>query len=323
MTTNAPHSTAVHRVYRDDVARVFDRMQTQYGQSFDFPVGVCRDENDDYAWRWYSHIDYDGIGAMVDLARNEDFDLPQPQLKIRREEDATFFDYLRPFLRRSYLRAAPRSPWDRPQADPSVSTGLRVPQHVISLSEVESRKVNEVARSLEVTVSSILLWSLSEAVRGHAVEPKDRQHWTVPVNMRGGVGVPADAANPLSFIRVTVRPTDSVQVIHARLYDLLDTGMHWVMMRWTRFFANRSRMKFPPVRSTGCFSNVGAHRMPFHRAVFCAPVGPTEPIAAGVLTCNERMSIAFSVHHSMNPSRQAIDAVAERWRAAMLSGERP
>src|SRR5678816_1781497 len=103
--------------YRDDLGRVFDRMHRQYGVSFDFPVGVIRsdraDGGDDFAWDWYSHVEFDGIGAMADVARKHGCELALPQLRIRRDRDATVLDYLRPFLRRSYLRAAPKSPWDR------------------------------------------------------------------------------------------------------------------------------------------------------------------------------------------------------------------
>ena len=310
------------RTYTDDVSRVFDRMHRQHGVCFDFPVGVKRTSDaEDFAWHWYSHVDHDGIGAVTDIARKHGEDIVAPCLKIRRDRDATFVDYLRPFVRRSYLRKAPRSPWDRPKREIPREVPLHVPQHLITLSDRETRAVGELARRQRVSVNSLLLWGMSEAVRGLAVRPRDRQHWTVPVNMRGGVGIDDAAANPLSFIRIVVRPGDTPQVLHARLYDLLETGMHYVMLRWIRFFAHRSWLKFPPVRSTGTFSNVGVFHVPgVHRVVTCPPPGPTEPIAACVVTWNGLMTLAISVHHSMNPPAHQIREVGDRWRAAMLTG---
>ena len=109
--------------------------------------------------------------------------------------------------------------------------------------------------------------------------------------MRGGVGITDTMANPLSFIRIPIRPGESPRVIHDRIYDLLETGMHWVMLRWIRFFANRRRLKFPPVRSTGCFSNLGSFTTPdIDRVITCPPTGPTEPLATCLVTWNGQMS---------------------------------
>jgi hypothetical protein len=282
---------------------------------------VIRDGAADFHWDWYSHVDFDGIGALADVASRAGHDLRLPQLRIRKDKDATVLDYFRPFFRRSYLRAAPKSPWDRPTSEPATSTERHLPQHLIALSAAETREVALVARRFGVSINSLLLWGLADAMRGFAVRPGDRQHWTVPVNMRGGVGIGDAMANPLSFIRIPIRPGETPDVIHARIYDLLDTGMHWVMLRWIRFFANRRRMKFPPVRSTGAFSNLGSFSAPgIDRVITCPPTGPTEPLAACVVTWNGQMTLALSVHHSMNPPAGAIDAVGERWRNAMLTG---
>jgi hypothetical protein len=316
-----PKAIMTRHTYTDDVARVFDRMERQHGVSFDFPLGIVRDERDEIAWRWYSHVDYDGIGVMAEIARELGQELPASYIKIRRDRDARWHEHLRPFFRRSYLRKAPGSPWDLPRRKRPASPPRHTPQHLILLTDEETREVATVARDLRVSVNTLLLWSLAEAVRGSAVLPHHRQHWTVPINMRGGVGMRDDMANPISFIRVIVRPGDTPQAVQARLYELLETGMHYVMLRWIRFFAHRSWLRFPPVRSTGTFSNVGVFHVPgVHRVITCPPVGPTEPIAGCVVTWNGRMSIALSVHASMAPPAGAIDAVGARWRAAMLSG---
>lgn len=316
-------TTSIVRTYRDDVARVFDRMHLQHGVCFDFPVGMALDDDDELVWEWFSHIDYDGIRMVDHVARRHGNEVVLPQLKIRPDRHATLREHLKPMLRKSYLRKAPGSPWDRPKRDAAAQTSeRRLPDKLLLLSEDESRHVGRLARELGVSVSSFVLWSLAEATRAYATRPNDRQHWTVPVNMRGGSGVDRDAANPLSFIRVPIWPGDTPQIVHARLYDLLETGMHWVMLRWIRFFANRRRAKFPPVRSTGVFSNIGVFQVPnIRRLVVCPPTGPTEPLAAALITWNGRMSLALSVHRTtMDPPRDALDAVEQRWRTAILTG---
>lgn len=313
--------TTIKRIYKDDVARVFDRMHAQHGVCFDFPVGVALHDRDDLAWEWFSHVEFDGMKMVDFVTRRHGSEVALPRLKIRPDRRATLRDHLRPLLRKSYLRTAPASPWDRPKREPAPSTERHLPDKLILLSEAESRQVQAVARAHGVSVNSFVLWSLSEATRATATRAIDRQHWTVPVNMRGGLGIDDAAANPLSFIRVPIWPNESPKVVHDRLYDLLATGMHWVMLGWIRFFANRRRAKFPPVRSTGVFSNIGVYRVPqIARLVVCPPTGPTEPIAASIITWNGRMSLALSIHHTMNPPREALDAVEHRWRTAMLTG---
>jgi len=312
---------SLQRIYRDDVARVFDRMHVQHGVCFDFPVGVALDDRDELAWEWFSHVDYDGMRMVDHVVRRHGSEVVLPRLKIRPDRRATFSEHLRPVFRKSYLRKAPASPWDRPKREPTPTTAPHLPDKLLLLTEDESRQVERVARSHDVSVNSFVLWSLAEATRAYATRPNDRQHWTIPVNMRGGAGIDRDAANPLSFIRIPIWPGDTPQIVHARLYDLLETGMHWVMLGWIRFFANRRRAKFPPVRSTGVFSNIGVYRVPsIARLVVCPPTGPTEPIAAAIITWNGRMSLALSVHHTMNPPREALDAVEHRWRTAILTG---
>jgi hypothetical protein len=320
-TTTSETALQPRRVYRDDVARVFDRMHVQHGVCFDFPVGISLADGDDLAWEWFSHVDYDGMRMVDHVARRHGTEVLLPRLKIRPDKRATWREHLKPMLRKSYLRKAPASPWDRARGDAAPSTERHLPDKLLLLTDEESRRVADVARMQRVSVNSLVLWSLAEATRGYAVKPNDRQHWTVPVNMRGGTGIDWGAANPLSFIRVPIWPGDTPQIVHARLYDLLETGMHWVMLRWIRFFANRRRMKFPPVRSTGVFSNIGVYTVPnISRLVVCPPTGPTEPIAASIITWNGRMSLALSVHHTMNPPREALDAVEQRWRNAILTG---
>ena len=313
--------TGSRRIYRDDVARVFDRMHVQHGVCFDFPVGIALEEHDDFTWEWFSHVDYDGIRMVDHVVRRHGNEVALPRLKIRPDRRATWREHLKPMVRKSYLRKAPASPWDRVKRDPPPSTERRLPSKLVLLSDEETRTVGRLARAQQVSVNSFVLWSLAQASRGLVAKPDDRQHWTIPVNMRGGVGVDGDAANPLSFIRVPIWPRETPQDVHLRVFDLLETGMHWVMLGWLRFFANRRRMKFPPVRSTGVFSNIGVYNVPnISRLVVCPPTGPTEPISAGLITWNGRISIALGVHHTMNPPAGELDALEQRWRAAILTG---
>src|SRR5258708_23432758 len=109
MTANpalAQQTLTAPKIYRDDLGRVFDGMRMQYGECFDLPVGIKYAEADEFAWEWYSHVEFDGIGVMGHIARKHDHDLVLPQLKIRPDRRATLLDHLRPLVRRSYLRAA-------------------------------------------------------------------------------------------------------------------------------------------------------------------------------------------------------------------------
>lgn len=305
------------KTYHDDLGRVFDRMQLQHGECFDFPFGVADDETAALTWRWFSHVDHDGIGALAQVLGDYGHELAAPRLRIRPDRRAAWHEHLRPMLRRSYLRAAPRSPWEIELATPA---SRRLPQELLELSEDETHQVAAVARSLSISVNSLVLWAVATAVRSLAAAPAHRQHWTVPVNMRGAM--PETAANQLSFIRVPIRPGDSPEAIHARVYDLLQTGTHWVMLRWIAFFANRASMKFPPVRSTGCLSNLGAYRGDGPaRIAFSPPCGTTEPIGAGVISWNGRMTLALTCHDSLAAPPGALATIAARLQELLLTGQ--
>ena len=150
--------------------------------------------------------------------------------------------------------------------------------------------------------------------------------WMIPVNLRGKVVRENDTSNYTSYVSVRIQPRENARQIHHNIYAALDRGDHWA--NWYSYKLERltthGLRKFLVAKelaisqwNLGGFSNLGdwdpekkiTQPECLGDWLFCPPVLRFQPIGAGCLTFQNRLSLLIQAH----PELTTDSAIPKAW----------
>jgi len=305
-------------VSRDIVGEWF-RAQASLGEDTDIHFGHVDAPGGPPVWTPVSHQRFDGVGGFVKLLRETGHTVDaMPELKDERTPRLfrvvhAWARYL--FRRRPTYRWAPLPASTVEGAPPAMAT------HVFD--EDATRAVAASAKSLGITVNTLLLDRLTRVIRRTILGRPRSVSWMIPINMRGGVKLADEMTNHSSFLEISVVEGEAATALQQRVRQAVADHQHWAF--WYSFQAGRyfgmvGRRLFMKAsifgRShwVGSFSNLGVWNPVAEGAhpyawFFCPPPVPSQPFGVGCVTYQGRLSLTLQAHSSI-----AADAsVAARW----------
>ncbi len=263
-------------------------------------------------WEFLRHIDFDGIGGFAELLRRRGAQLARlPQIKHPRS--ASWLDLLRALPK--YASPRRRIQWAPLEGEKIIGTNTAPPPAVAwhIFDEPVTTQIRLACRNASVTVNSFLLKHLTKAIRPFIEDHSSDVPWMIPVNLRGKVHRDRDTANHTSYVAIRVRSYETVHDIHQNIYAALATGEHWA--NWNAyhsgnlFSAGMRRWLITNERcmsqwNLGSFSNLGdwdPDRLLTEPGcqggwLFCPPVLRCQPIGAGCVTFQNRLSLTLQAH---------------------------
>jgi hypothetical protein len=280
-------------------------------------------------WTFLRHMDYDGIGGFAELLRREGALLPRlPQIKHPRSPSRI------PLIKSLPRYASPRRriQWSQLDGESAPGTNATPPAAVAwhIFEESFTTQIRLACRNANVTVNSFLLKHLTKAVRPSIEDQSAEVPWMIPVNLRGKVDRGRDTANHTSYVAVRVRSYETVQQIHASIYAALAKGDHWA--NWFAYQSGRfltagmrrwliAKERCMSQWNLGSFSNLGnwdTERQITQRGclggwLFCPPVLRCQPLGAGCVTFQNRLSLTLQVHPELTTNPKVPSDWLRNW----------
>lgn len=301
----------------------------ELGEYIGIRFGYVQGEAMDPQWIFLPHVDFDGIGGFAELLRRDGAQLPRlPQIKHPRA--ASWMPLLRALPR--YASPRRRVRWASANGNAAPSTRTNPPRAVAwhLCNESTTTRIRLACRNASVTVNSFLLKHLTKAIRPFIEDQSTDVPWMIPVNLRGKVDRGRDTANHTSYVAVRVRSYETVRDIHRSVYTALASGEHWA--NWYAYQSGNlftARMRRRLIASERCmsqwnlgsFSNLGdwdpekrisstnGHRGWF----FCPPVLRCQPIGAGCVTFQNRLSLTIQAHPELTIDSQVPSNWLHAW----------
>jgi hypothetical protein len=278
-------------------------------------------------WTFLRHVDYDGIGGFAELLRREGAQLPRlPQIK--HPCAASWLALLRALPR--YAGPRHRVRWAPIPGTSAPGTSIQPPTAVAwhLFPENTTTRIRLACRKASVTVNSFLLKHLTKAIRTFLEDQSTDVPWMIPVNLRGKVDRGRDTANHTSYVAVRVRSYETMHDIHRNVYAALASGEHWANWYAYRsgnlFSAGMRRWLIASERcmsqwNLGSFSNLGDWD-PEKRTsdtqrgwFFCPPVLRCQPVGAGCVTYQNRLSLTLQAHPELTVNPQVPAGWLQAW----------
>jgi hypothetical protein len=305
-------------------------MAIRYGRLDAPPEGTHGGDgaSDAVVWLAMPHARYDGLGALdallAEVGAAPDGGLPQATGLTPLGGSAQLAAFARVMRApssaatfRGHDLAWQPTPGDSSRALPAAgSIAWRC------FSREATLRLQAAARAAGVTLNSLLLWGLHRAVAPEVDGGDDV--WLIPVNLRGLVCQRRAQANHIAFLHVPLPRGSSVEAVHAAVWGGLARGDHWgawALSNTGELIGARgveliARWGDPRRRvCLGAFSNLGALRgTPDGRQwLFAPPVSFAQPLGAGALGWNGRLSLLVQLHPSVPRRREEVAALLDRW----------
>jgi hypothetical protein len=302
------------------------------GEFIGIRFGHIRLGTDTPDWRYYSHAEFDGIGAFAEILRRSGVELRiLPQIKFYPAYRA-IMSALKHWPR--YL--APRHPVPFSSvAQTSARANCSQPPLAVAwhvFDEGISYRIRQDSRKAGITVNTFLLASLTKAIRPALQDPRAAVPWMIPVNMRGAVNRARDTDNHTSYLGIRVHPDESLLALHHKILKALSQNEHWG--NWYAFkLANcmTQAMRTALVAkgmcmsqwSLGAFSNLGewdpdktvTNPQAAGDWLFCPPALRIQKLAAGCVTFQGRLSLTMQAHADLTSDSQVVRNWMSRWVA--------
>ena len=312
---------------KQGVASDWFRASEASGDFMGIRFGRVHKETEELEWEYVSHCDCDGIGGFARLSRNRGADVGTlPTIK------KSCIGIISPLWRllcasRRSCDYAQRSDWapESPEKTLETEAAQAVAWHLFS--EEETIGILAKCRSRKVTVNSVLLQHLDEAVRADIRRPHLTIPWMIPVNIRGDISLPDDTSNHVSCVQVDLAPNDLAEEIQKQIQRRLKNGEHranYLLLGLGKFLSHESKVKFlikdrsKPAGNIGAFSNLGVWDSKKkikteYSWLFCPPVVKGQLLAAGCVTFQNRLGLAIQAHPQLRVSSDTVHAWMTRW----------
>jgi len=275
-------------------------------------------------WSFVSHCDCDGIGGFARILRKRGAELQKlPEAKNRCR------GVIGPLWRlwrdsRENKQCADRRDWEL-SGSPGAKASGAVAWHLFT--EEQTKDIREKCRREQVTVNSLLLKHLDQAIRPETLRPHLKIPWMVPVNLRGDIMHADDTENHVSCVDVFIAPDDSAEAIQQQILRRLERGEHranHLLLELGRLLSHGAKKKFltndrsKPAGNIGAFSNLGVWDSEVlietdDSWLFCPPVVRGQLLGAGCVTFQNRLSLAIQGHPGLFLSPDIASGWMKRW----------
>lgn len=308
---------------KQNVASLWFRASEAAGDFMGIRYGRITRGSDEPEWLFVSHCECDGIGGFARLLRERGAEIAElPQTK------QPFRGVIRPLwnlcrINRESAACADRTDWKCSAADGSEAP-TAVAWHLFS--EAETEEIIVKCRAKKLTVNSLLLKHLDQAVRPEINRPHLKIPWMIPVNLRGDINHADDTENHVSCVGVSIAADDPVQKIHQQILRRLALGEHranHLILGLGGFLSHRTKMRLlteersKPAGNIGAFSNLGVwdagKRIDTDDSwLFCPPVVTSQLLSAGCVTFQNRLALTIQPHPG-HPSPDIANIWMRRW----------
>ncbi|MFT6599632.1 MAG: hypothetical protein ACJATD_000467 [Alloalcanivorax sp.] len=277
------------------------------GGRFDFPV---------------RHREHDGIGGLFHLLRA--WNVPQPAMPRSRQTGAP------PpwrWLRRAPVETVPAPRW-RDFSDAG-DGGVQS----VWLDAEPTAALRRRARHAGVSLNTLLLLALNQAVAATLLQAPVAGRWLYPVNMRGAVIRDRDDMNLSSGFYLTVAPEDTPARLDRRVRQALADNRHWlywyaaqvgrlVGQRGVDWLCGRFLRGAPHL---GSFTSLGEWHLDLTQAGFspralvtlCGPGSPNHPVSNGAMIVNGCLTLSLKLDPVLGADAAVTRTCLEHWRAGL------
>ncbi len=207
------------------------------------------------------------------------------------------------------------------------------------LSKEETKRIEQRAESLNVPVTTLVLWALNRAVAQTLLQKNQEYTWFYPVNLRGAVSHGTDYANYSSGFYLPVNDNISIPELNQRIRNKLKSGEHWlnwqqaniakylpgIVIRW--IYKAISKKNY----YAGNFSAMGnwlsqedptpttAHEdIAKERWLCCAPGTKNYPVSGCIMTWNNQLSLTLKLHSSVAKDNHSSIETLCTWGEELL-----
>ncbi len=275
-------------------------------------------------WAFVSHCDCDGIGGLVRLLRERGEvirSLPETRNPCR-GVTGPLWRLLRTAL--TDEKCAGRADWARSETG-GAEISKMLAWHLFT--EEETRSIRERCRRDQVTVNSLLLKHLDQAIRPEIRSPQARISWMIPVNLRGDVRHADDTENHVSCVEARIAADDSPEMIQQQIHRRLERGEHranHLLFQAGRFLSHDAKVRYlkkdrsGAAGSIGAFSNLGVWdpKMALETRdswLFCPPVVTGQLLGAGCVTFQNRLGLTIDGYSSAFSTPDLAEQRMSRW----------
>ncbi|MBM3648796.1 MAG: hypothetical protein FJX11_13485 [Alphaproteobacteria bacterium] len=284
-------------------------------------------------WTYLSHSEVDGIGGFARILRERGAMIDAlPQLQYGGRSSIS------PFLKALAMRVVRYDRW-RGQLHWQLSQSTTAEARPRSLPPIawhvfdkaDTLRLRQHCRRAGITVNTLLLKDLTQAIRPYLQDRAAEVPWFLPVNMRGEASRKSDTVNCVSYVSVKVRAEEGIQMIHKKVLTALERKEHWA--NWYvacvagRMLSHEIKKflwkheQFAAEWNIGVFSNIGewdAEEKVQEPAclgewVFCPPAFSALRVAAGVVTFQNRLGLAMQAHPSLTNDPTILRAWMDAW----------
>lgn len=278
-------------------------------------------------WFELPHDKFDGVSGLAHLLREQGLRLDV--LPVLKGDRPTLGRKLRGLLNVLPALKVRQQRWRRFDWA-RTSTFRRVRDRVASrlFTEAQTREIVSAAKAAGVSVNTWLLFHLDRAVAAQLTAPSSSRLWMIPVNLRGALpAVPEDFLQ-MSFLPVDIDGDASPAALQVLINELKDRDCHWGswtalhLGKWIGHAGIRRELRKRALRQngwTGMFSNLGVWNVPGARSwIFGPAISRAQPIGAGCVTMNGRMSLTIQLHEALSEDQQASYALLDAWSHGCL-----
>ncbi|MDD9947208.1 MAG: hypothetical protein OXU20_39580 [Myxococcales bacterium] len=312
-----------HTNHADWCRDYFEFLAKECHEQLYFLLGYVATGSDQVTWRYFSHMEHDGVGAGLALMRMRGRTGAE-RARIGAPPDGA------PLLKYALKKLAPPPPiefkdvdWRRPGVLPNV-----IPWHAWSVERTKELMAS--MRKARLAPMGVLLWSLHRATARLLTKPGCVCQWSIPVNMHGAdPRVSVDTSNQLSSVDVEL-PFDALpQAVNADLMQRFADGAHWAiwrlqaltsppLMRLTRAMYARAYRTNEFRGQLGTFSWFGDYGdlsdIDIDFIIGAPPALKIAPVAAGAGIVGGRLCIAGHLHAVLDGQGDKAEALVDAWR---------
>lgn len=278
-------------------------------------------------WFELPHDKFDGIGGLADLLRGKGFGVDA--LPVLRGDRFSRWRALRGLFAVLPTLGIRRRQWRRFDGSRHVRF-IPVRERLAwkLLTKEETRQLTAAARAAGVTVNTYLLFHLDAAVASQLAAPASSRRWMIPVNLRGAVTRPVEAAPHMAFFAVDIASDRSLSGLQAQITRLKTRAYHWgawLALNAGRLIgpdAMRRDMRARETKQhgwTGIFSNLGIWEVPGAGSwIFGPAISRVHPVGAGCITMNGRTALTVQLHDAFGATLRESYALLDAWQQSCL-----
>lgn len=179
---------------------------------------------------------------------------------------------------------------------------------MIWFNEKDTIELLNCAKTQNISLNSLLLWSLDHAICENLLSDFQNRSWLIPVNMRGGLEILDSSANHTASLSLRFQRHIQVKDLDRLIKKLYNEGQawgSWIYSNIHKYFSSRLiHMIYKNYRSCwlGVFTNLGvwpnseiAETLSANPWAAVGPITPLNPIMASALTWQGQLSLCLRI----------------------------